>query len=382
MQHYDVIIVGAGPAGISTALHLQQIAPDLASRTLILEKARHPRPKPCAGGILPDGIHILRDLGLDCSEVPHVRAIVANFQFEGRGIAATARDESIAFIVVYRPELDAWLVEKARERGLNIQENTPVQRIVLGKDGVEVITPEQRYRAQVVIGADGAHSVVRRTVSRARPRFARTLLLWAPPAPRSSHQPDQAYFEFSCTTRGVPGYIWDFPVEVEGRPMRCWGIYTVGPSADGMRDLLREAMAREGYHLEDYRLYGGIIPQFDPGGPFAAPHTLLVGDAAGVDPFYGEGIAPGLGYGQLAAAAVADAFARGDFSFQDYRRNLMRSELGRMLRWRLLATRTVYRLASPPIQRLIWWRSGRLIRWAIEHLFTGWAQRGKERRPS
>ncbi|MGB9775078.1 MAG: NAD(P)-binding protein, partial [Anaerolineae bacterium] len=43
METYDVIIVGAGPAGLSTALHLQQMSPDLASRTVILEKARHPR---------------------------------------------------------------------------------------------------------------------------------------------------------------------------------------------------------------------------------------------------------------------------------------------------------------------------------------------------
>ncbi|MBC7225979.1 MAG: FAD-dependent monooxygenase [Thermoflexales bacterium] len=382
MEHYDVIIVGAGPAGISTALHLQQIAPDLASRTLVLEKARHPRPKPCAGGVLPDGVNILRDLGLNCDEVPHVKAMVANFQFEGRGVAATARDENLAFIVVYRPELDAWLAQKARERGLSIREDTPVQQVLFGKDGVEVVTPGHTYRAQVVVGADGAHSVVRRAVGRVHPRFARTLLLWVPPSSRSPYRPDQAYFEFSCITKGVPGYVWDFPVEIDGRPMRCWGIYTVNQSAGGMRDILRDVMAQHGYRLEDYRLYGGIIPQFAPEGPFAASRALLVGDAAGVDPFYGEGIAPALGYGQLAAAAIADAFARGDFSFQGYRHRLLESELGKMLRWRLLATRTVYRFPLPGVQRLIWWRSGSLINWAVEHLFTGWAQRGKGRRSS
>ncbi|MDW7991729.1 MAG: NAD(P)/FAD-dependent oxidoreductase [Anaerolineae bacterium] len=377
MENYDVIIIGAGPAGISTALHLQQIAPELASRTLILEKAQHPRLKPCAGGILPDGIHVLRDLGLDCNEVPHVRAVVANFQFEGRGVAATARDESIAFIVVYRPELDAWLVQKARERGLNIREKVPVQQVLPRESGVEVVTPDQVFRAQVVVGADGAHSVVRRAVSKRRPRFARTILLWVPPSPCSSHQPDQAYFEFSCIAKGIPGYVWDFPVELEGRPMRCWGVYTVSQSADGMRNVLQEIMAEHGYRLEEHRLYGGIIPQFAPEGPFAAPRALLVGDAAGVDPFYGEGIAPALGYGRLAALAIADAFARGDFSFQNYRYALLGSELGKTLRWRLFATQTVYRFSSPAVQRLIWQRSGGIIHWTIEHLFTGWARRGK-----
>jgi len=49
---HDLIIVGAGPAGLSTAIHLQHIVPELAKRTLIIEKARHPRPKLCAGGLL------------------------------------------------------------------------------------------------------------------------------------------------------------------------------------------------------------------------------------------------------------------------------------------------------------------------------------------
>lgn len=380
METYDVIIVGAGPAGISTALYLQQMAPDLANRTLVLEKARHPRPKPCAGGILPDGIALLRDLGLNWNEVPHVDAVFAHFQFEGRGVAVTAKSAPIAFAVVYRPELDAWLVRKAQERGIRILENTPVQHVLVGKDAVEVITPEQRYRAQVVVGADGARSVVRRVVNTVRPRFARTLLLWTPLSPRSSHQSDRAYLDFSCIPKGVPGYIWDFPVERDGQLMRCWGIYTVGRTGDDpsrMRGLLQNMMVEHGYRLEDYRLYGGIIPQFTSKGAFAAPRVILVGDAAGTDPLFGEGIAPSLGYGQLAAVAVAKAFAHGDFSFRGYRRLFLKSELGRMLRWRTLIAQVIYRLPYPAVQRLIWWRLGNWIQWGVDHLFTGWAQRAQ-----
>ncbi len=64
-DHYDVIIVGAGPARISTALHLTQIAPELISHTLILEKSAHPRPKLCGSGVLQDAEFILHQLGLD-----------------------------------------------------------------------------------------------------------------------------------------------------------------------------------------------------------------------------------------------------------------------------------------------------------------------------
>lgn len=96
MENYDVVIVGAGPAGISTALHLQQIAPELASRTLVLEKARHPRTKLCGGGVVPDAERVLRRLGLDVTEVPHVTLNWTHFGFEGKGIAFR-QSETYAF---------------------------------------------------------------------------------------------------------------------------------------------------------------------------------------------------------------------------------------------------------------------------------------------
>ena len=72
---YDVIIIGGGPSGLSTALHLQRIAPHLSPRVLLLEKEHYPRFKLCAGGLTLDAEIILERLGLDVNEVPHVTAI-------------------------------------------------------------------------------------------------------------------------------------------------------------------------------------------------------------------------------------------------------------------------------------------------------------------
>jgi len=72
MPKHDVLILGGGPSGLSTALHLAQIAPHLTPRILILEKAHYPRLKLCAGGLVVDAEVILKRLGLDVSEVPHV----------------------------------------------------------------------------------------------------------------------------------------------------------------------------------------------------------------------------------------------------------------------------------------------------------------------
>jgi flavin-dependent dehydrogenase len=116
METYDVIIVGAGPAGTATALHLQRLAPELVERTLVLEKSRHPRTKLCGGGILPDGLRILQRLGLDFNEVPYTRILRAHFEFDGRGTALTGEGAE-SLHVVLREDLDAWLARKAQERG-------------------------------------------------------------------------------------------------------------------------------------------------------------------------------------------------------------------------------------------------------------------------
>src|SRR3990172_2452924 len=136
-NQYAVIIVGAGPAGISTALHLAQIAPELIPHTLILEKAQHPRHKLCGGGILPDAEVVLRQLGLDIGEVPHVDVDWARFDYDGLGMKMRGeKDGSFAFRTIRRHEFDAWLASKARERGFIINENTVVKGITIIKEEV------------------------------------------------------------------------------------------------------------------------------------------------------------------------------------------------------------------------------------------------------
>ena len=115
MENITVLIIGGGPGGLSTALHLVRLDPQFASRILILEKEHYPRPKLCAGGLVADAEVILERLGLDVSEIPHVDVETAHFDFAGRGLKIRPW-KSYAFRVIRRDEFDFWLAGKARRQ--------------------------------------------------------------------------------------------------------------------------------------------------------------------------------------------------------------------------------------------------------------------------
>ena len=380
MDH-DIIIVGAGPAGLSTGLHLVKLAPELAQRTLILERERHPRPKLCAGGIMPGGAAWLQKLGLDLSEVPSVDVHEAHFLFEGCGFVVRRRP--FVFRVVRRAEFDAWLADQARVQGLVLQEDTPVRRVRRLADVVEVETDRTTYRARAVVGADGATSVVRRAVARGHvPHVSRLLEILVSNDAQSSislglgEGEGRALLDFSWMAHGVQGYVWSFPTQVQRRPMRTHGIFdsrvrVQAPHAS-LTVTLREAMARLDVVLDRHEVAAHPLRWLHPRAVFSAPRVLLVGDAAGVDPLLGEGISFALGYGDVAARGLRDAFANGDFSFQDYRARVLRHRIGRFLRRRTAVARLVYRIHGRRLLRLLWRNFGPLVGWLAEHHLVDW----------
>lgn len=386
-QTYDVIIIGAGPAGISSALHLAQIIPGIAQRTLILEKSHHPRHKLCGGGLLPDGGIILHELGLDITEIAHVDAPYAHFDFAGQGQAMTAPDGSkIAFRLVRRDEFDAWLTGKAHELGFTIREGVSVETVDTSAQGCTVRTNQGKFHAKAIIGADGSKGVTRRMVNpHETAHSARVLELLAPPKPDSScHIQQDAYFDFRPVPDGIGGYIWDFPTLVKGTPTRCWGIYdanfTPGQASRPLLDALSDEMRAHGYDLNDYKVEGAPIRWFEASAEFSIPGLILAGDAAGVDALFGEGIAPALGYGQIAAEAIKAALEKDDFTFSDYKKRILASELGKSLRLRTLTARIFFSIRNASIQHFIWTKLGAPTTFYVQNFLVYWAKRRKQKK--
>ena len=366
----DIIIIGGGPSGLSTALHLTKIAPHLTHRILILEKMHYPRPKLCAGGLVIDAEIILQRLGLDVSEVPHVDASAAHFDFAGKGIKISM-PKSHTIRVIRRNEFDHWLAKKTREAGIEIQEGITVKNIIPDKDGVKVETDQGDFRAQIVVGADGSNGITRRCLFPNSPIYTARVLEVLTPISRklarhtsagagnpTFHKESDAYFDFFPVPDNIAGYVWDFPTKINGEPMRCWGIYDTNLLADQERPQLKkplaDEMARHGLNLDDYELKGHPIRWFDPANPVSVPRALLVGDAVGADPIFGEGISMALGYGVIAAREVSDSIQRNEFSFDRYKRRLVWSGLGQTLFARWFITQIIYPIKWRWFQILLW----------------------------
>ncbi|MBK8987077.1 MAG: NAD(P)/FAD-dependent oxidoreductase [Chloroflexi bacterium] len=354
-----IVIVGGGPAGLATALHLAQLSPALAAETIIIEAAEHPRHKLCGGGITFHGEEQLTRLGL-AVDVPTFTVEHLIFRLGAQAFTISAAQ---AMQVIQRHEFDAALARAVVDRGLELHLNERLLDLQVAADGVRLTTNRSSYETAVVVAADGANSMVRRKLRLfTSVGVARLLRVLTPidPQTTTAWQTKTAVFDFSCIMGGIQGYVWDFPCLLNGSAYMNRGIFDsrIAPAAAQGRGHLKETFvtglqARQ-INLEQSPLEGHPVRWFDASAEFSRPRVLFVGDAAGVDPLFAEGISYGIEYGEVAAAAMQNAFATGDYAFTDYRRRLLAHPLGKMLQRRALVARLLYTHRWPRLWTLFW----------------------------
>jgi flavin-dependent dehydrogenase len=328
---HDLVIVGGGPAGLSLALHLFHRSPRSKARIVLLEKARYPREKYCAGAIGGRGEASLRRIGVQV-RVPSAPADGISVRLSQGELRAAPG--SIGR-VIRRIEYDHALAEIARKRGMKIEEGTRVLGLRREEHGVVVTTDRGELRTSAVVGADGVGSTVRKAMGLGSGLWHAQVL--EVDTPRTDHDPPRSMLHFDLSDPGFDGYFWDFPTVVGGEELVCRGVYRLlipGRQEDDIQERLAGYLGRVGLRLQDCKKKRYAERGFTPQEPCWAPRMLLIGEAAGVDPITGEGIAQALLYGEVAAKYLAERMARRDFSFVDWPDELASSTLGLDMRIR------------------------------------------------
>jgi geranylgeranyl reductase family protein len=331
----DVVIAGAGPAGIACAVALVRARSALKGRVVVLDRARFPRDKPCGGGLTGHMDEVLSALGLrlDVPRVDSQRAVIA---FHG-----VAREVPLDRPVrmVQRTAFDASLVAQARALGIEVREGASVTGYEVKRDRVEVRTADGIVEGRVLVGADGAGSVVRRALlGRARTRPIRLFRL---EIQGTSPFGQAMLYDFSPMTEGLRGYLWIFPAPGQRINVGLMHDPTQARSGADLEALLRRSLRRHGIEI-DGTARGWPAWGYDPKAQIAAPRVIAVGDAAGIDALTGEGIAIGMEQATVAARAIVRALETGDLSFRGYRRALRVETVGRELAVDRWAARLLY----------------------------------------
>jgi len=281
MRHFDVLVVGGGPAGSTTAYRLA----DAGASVLLVDKATFPRDKPCGGGITT---RALLECPVDPSPVVEEEVDVVELRFRYAD-AVERRSSKPVVHMTQRRRLDAFLLDAARKRGVEVREGTTIDVM--------------KAPADVVVGADGANGTTARAVG-----------LGSGITHGVAYEGNVAYGVVSreryarravVELADIPGgYGWVFAKgDHVNIGVGAW--QTEGPK---IREHLARVCAAHGLdpgQLEGLR--GHRLPFRRPGTPIAGERALLVGDAAGlIDPASGDGMYECFVSSKYAAAAILD----------------------------------------------------------------------------
>ncbi len=345
MSDMEVVIVGGGPAGLTTALSIARHAPALRGRIVVLERATYPREKICAGAVSGRAWNTLASLGAE----PRVPAVpVGGFDLEGRRRTAKARIGRAGF-VIRRAEFDADLAQHVLEAGVRVQDGTRVEEVVESDQGAVLRTSAGILRTRFVVGAGGVGCMVRRRLGLGGGRL-RAQVVEVDTEPSRFDSEDGA-LRFDGGRDNLTGYVWDFPTIVEGKLRVCRGVYQLRDTAapqhargPDVTDLLRRHLADRGVVADHGRFKRFGERGYEPGVAIASRRCMLVGESAGVDPVTGEGIGPSIEAGLLAGRFLSAMVNERRDSVEGWSRRLRRSAVGLDLAARsLVATHLLLR---------------------------------------
>lgn len=322
----DVIVVGAGPAGSTTAFHLAQAGLDV----LLLEKTAFPREKVCGDGLTPRAVKQLIAMGIDIDAPGWIRN--KGLRVVGGGLRFELDWPELSSypdfgLVRTRQDFDEILAANAVRAGVRLLQGVNVTGPVLDERSGHIVGvvakqngEEVTYRSRLVVAADGNSTRISLAMGlhkrEDRPMGVAVRTYFE--SPRHDDDYLETWLELWDEDTLLPGYGWIFGVG-DGTSNVGLGLLNTSEFAKGMdyRDLLKrwvKGMPPEWGYVEENMtapIRGAALPMAFNRQPHYTRGLVLVGDAGGmINPFNGEGIAYAMESGHIAAEMIVQALGR------------------------------------------------------------------------
>jgi geranylgeranyl reductase family protein len=307
---WDVLVVGAGPAGSSAA----RVAAEGGASVLLVDRARFPRYKTCGGGLI--GLSLAY---LPASVLPTVEPQVREVRFSLRGGRPKSFSRSLPFLaLMQREKFDDALMKAAVAVGVRFEESVVVKAVKEADGLVTVTTDGASLHARIVIGADGTSGRIGRYVGVQNRGTDLALEVELTRTPESPAYDGAIAFDWGT----APGsYAWVFPKD----EVLTVGVIQARGEPQQTREYLDRWLRTTGLEAHAVERSSGHLTQWRaPDSPLHRGSVLVAGDAAGLlDPWTREGLSYALRSGCWAGEAAADATRGSDRAIAEYSRRIL-----------------------------------------------------------
>ena len=331
MKLFDVIIIGGGLSGSSTAVHLSK----KGYSVLVLEKSSHKRIIPCAGGMAAT---MRNFLPIDIKKAIETEVKRVHFTYESKdNVIAELTGES-PFLIVKREVLDNLLIEKAKSQGTVFINSVKVKSLEKNTDSWTIkCNNKNSYESKFLVIADGSESQWSTFLKLGpkRPRYAQTAAIRLNGLGNLSK--NSVRFDFGSIKYG---FSWAFPLKQSTNI----GMGTfIGNCKIDYKELSKNIINYFGFNIDDYEIIYKRLRIWNGFYNLHIDRALVIGDAASLcDPFLAEGIRPALLSSFYAAESINQCLLNNDQDLSDYSK-IMRLRWSKSMAWGKRIAEVFYR---------------------------------------